>query len=162
MILPFTMNILQSKSLESIGIRWGLLTFSLLSLFFLLMGQIGLIKILELRFFNAFIMLFGCYMAIREAKKNLKNFKYFSGLAAGGLNGLVASVLFVLAGYIYISFINPEFMYEIKLKEPLGLHLNVYLALFQFFVEGVISGFILSFIIMQWMKKPRTQSEEKD
>lgn len=156
------MNIRQLNSVEKIGIGWGLVTFILLSIFFLLMKVLGFIQILELRFFNAFIMFFGCYMAIRTARKKLKNFRYFKGLAAGGLNGLVASLIFVIFGYIYITFIDPGFRYEIKMDEPLGLHFNIYLALFQIFMEGVGSGFIFSYILMQWMKHPRTISEERD
>ncbi|MBR9997345.1 MAG: DUF4199 domain-containing protein [Cyclobacteriaceae bacterium] len=155
------MNILQSDSIEKIGIRWGLITFILLSVFFLLMKLIGFVNILELRFLNAFIMFFGCYMAIKTAKNNLKQFKYFKGLAVGGLNGLVASLIFILFGFLYVSFIDPDFRHEIKLNEPLGLYFDIYVALFQIFMEGVGSGFLFSFIIMQWMKKPRTLSEEQ-
>jgi hypothetical protein len=140
---------------------WGLVTFVLLSIFFLLMKLLGFVQILELRFFNAFIMFFGCFMAIKTARNNLKNFSYFKGLASGALNGLLASLIFIIFGFIYVSFIDPDFRHVIRMDEPLGLHFNIYLALFQIFMEGVGSGFLFSFIIMQWMKRPRSISEER-
>jgi hypothetical protein len=156
------MNILESNSVEKIGIRWGIITFILLAIFFLLMKLLGFVKILELRFLNAIIMFFGCYMAIRTTKENLKNFRYFKGLGAGGLNGLIASFIFVIFGFIYVTYIDPNFRYEIKMNEPLGLYFNIYVALFQIFMEGLGSGLLFSFIIMQWMKVPRVISEERN
>jgi len=65
------MKILESNSVEKIGIRWGIYTFLMLSVYFLLMKLFGLGHVLELRFLNAFIMFYGCYRAINAAKTNL-------------------------------------------------------------------------------------------
>lgn len=146
--------------MEKIGIRWGVYTFLMLSVYFLLMKIAGLVHILELRFFNAFIMFFGCYKAIRTTKDHIKPFQYFKGLGAGALNALISSSLFTLLGILYVTLIDPVFMTELKLNEPLGLYFNSYVAVIQIFIEGIGSGFIFSFIIMQWMKEPRISSEE--
>jgi hypothetical protein len=156
----WNMSLLNSNSMEKIGIRWGIYTFLMLSAYFLLMKIAGLVHILELRFLNAFIMFFGCYKAIRTTKDHVKPFRYFKGLGAGSLNALVSSSLFTLFGILYITVIDPAFMQELKQNEPLGLYFNKYVAIIQIFIEGIGSGFIFSFIIMQWMKKPRILSEE--
>jgi len=154
------MSLFNSTSIEKIGIRWGIYTFLMLSAYFLLMKMAGLVHVLELRFLNVFIMFFGCYKAIRTARDHTTHFRYFKGLGAGSLNALVSSSLFAILGLLYITVIDPEFMQELKLNEPLGLYFNKYLAVIQIFIEGIASGFLFSFIIMQWMKKPRMLSEE--
>jgi hypothetical protein len=146
--------------MEKIGIRWGIITFLLLSAYFLLMKLFGLVHVLELRFLNAFIMFYGCYRAIKTAKMHLSRFRYFTGLGAGSITALVASVLFTLFGILYLTIINPEFVDSLKANEPLGIYLNRYLAVIQILIEGIASGFVFSFIIMQWLKQPRTVSED--
>ena len=54
----------------------------------------------------------------------------------------------------------PGFKSELRSDEPLGLYFNKYLAVIQIFIKGNASGFLFSFIIMQWMKKSRTLTEE--
>ncbi len=154
------MNLLKSDSIENIGIRWGIITFILLSAYFFLMKIFGLVHVVELRFLNSFIMFFGCYKSIKTTKQNLKNFGYFKGIGVGSLNALVSSALFTIFGIVYITLIEPGFIAELKTNEPLGLYLDGFLAVIQILIEGVISGFIFSFIIMQWMKDPRETSEE--
>jgi hypothetical protein len=140
--------------IEKTAIKWGILTFLGLGAYFLAMKLLGFIHILELRVLNAGIMFGGCYMAIREIRNNLDEFNYFKGLGTGLLTAFTAASLFTLFGILYLEVINPEFMVELKEKEPLGHLLNPYLASFQIFIEGSASGFSISYAIMQYMKKP--------
>lgn len=150
----------KTKSIEKLGLRWGLITFLLLSAYFLIMKLAGLVHIIELRFLNAFIMFFGVYKAIDIFKKRNEKFRYFTGLAVGTYTAIVSSALFTIFGLLYVLVLDPSFMTELKQKEPLGLFMNKFLAVFQIFIEGSISGFVFSFIIMQWYKEPRVVAEE--
>ncbi len=154
------MNKTRSKSIEQIGRKWGLITFILLSAYFLIMNLAGLVHVIELRFLNAFIMLFGVYKSIDIYKRRNDKFRYFTGLAVGTYTAMVSSVLFTALGLLYVLVFDPAFMIEFKQTEPLSLFINKYLAVFQIFVEGTISGFVFSFIIMQWKKEPRVVAEE--
>ena len=154
------MNTVASTPIEKTGIRWGFITFILLSLYFLLMKLLGLVHIIELRFLNAFIMFYGVYKAIKTIKASGAKFRYFKGIGVGSLTAIIASGLFTLAGFLYILFIDTGFARVLETNEPLGLYLNKYIAVMQIFIEGSVSGFIFSFIIMQWLKEPRTATDE--
>jgi hypothetical protein len=154
------MNQNKNNTLERTALRWGLITFIMLSGYFILMKMLGLVHIIELRFLNAVIMFFGVYKAIKILKSSEKKFQYFKGIGVGALTAIIASGLFTAFGFLYILVIDTGFVADLKMNEPLGLYLNKYVAVMQIFIEGTISGFIFSYIIMQWLKDPRIDSED--
>ena len=154
------MNQKNNMSIEKVALRWGIITFILLSVYFMLMKMLGWVHVIELRFLNAFIMIYGIYMAIKTVKAQSSKFGYFKGIGVGSLTALVAVALFSAFGLIYITVINPEFLEQLKMNEPLRFYLTGYIAIIQIFIEGSISGFFFSLIIMQWLKEPRIATKE--
>lgn len=146
---------MKPKTLEEIGLKWGLIVFGLLSIYFFALQLLGYIHVIELRLFNGAIMYFGVYKAIKEYKDSDKNFNYFQGLGAGIITGFVASLVFSVFGLLYLGVLNPEFMAEIKQNEPFGIYMNEYGAVFQIFIEGMASSCLMSYANMQLLKKPR-------
>jgi len=141
--------------IESIGVRYGIATFLVLSVYFLIAKFSGIIHIFELRLLNAAIMFGGVYLAIRNAKGKVDEFNYFKGLGTGLLTAIVASALFALFGFLYLQFINPDFLNSIRENEPFGIYINKYGACIQIFVEGTASGCLLSYASMQRLKDSR-------
>ncbi len=147
---------IQQNSIEKIAIKWGVTTFLLLSAYFLIMNVMGLVHVVELRVFNAFIMFFGCYKAISVAKQKLEQNNYFQGIATGALTALFTALLFAFFGLIYINYLDPNFIQEITKNELFGFYMGGYGAIIQIFIEGAASGFMMSYAIMQWEKAPHS------
>jgi len=151
-----------SKSIiEQTAVKWGLITFVLLSLYFLIAKALGIIHIFELRIFNAVIMFFGVYKAISTAKYRLDEFNYFKGLGTGLLTAIVASLTFAAFGAIYLFLIDPSFISSIRTNEPFGIYINKYGAVIQIFVEGTASGCLISYACMQRLKISRLNINEQ-
>lgn len=144
----------KNSTIEKIGLQWGLTTLLLLSAYFLIMKILGLIHVPELRIFNALIMFYGVFQAIKRAKVELNEFNYFKGIGAGILTAFVATFFFSLFGVFYLSFIDPNFIMSIKVNEPLGIYMNQYSASLQIFIEGSASGVLFSYASLQWLREP--------
>ena len=141
-------------SIEKIALKYGLITFGLLSTYFLLLTSFGLVHRIEFRLFNAIIMFYGCFTAVGIAKQRLKDFNFLKGYGSGLLTALLASFLFSFFGIIYLQFIDPSFMQEIKSNELLGIYQNKFIACAQIFIEGTASGFLFTHGAVMWFKKP--------
>lgn len=144
----------KQTTIESIGLRWGLITLLMLSIYFLTMKFLGLVHVTELRILNAGIMFFGVFTAIKISKSELEDFNYFKGFGVGALTALVASGLFAVFGLVYLLWIDPSFMSSIKMNEPLGIFMNRYSASLQILIEGSASGILCSYASLQWLRKP--------
>lgn len=144
---------MDKKSIEFNGLIGGLLIFTGLLSFFLLMSVLGLDHNLELRALNLLIMAGGVYFSIRSIKKKNKDFDYLKGIGTGFLAAISSSVTFALFNILYLKIINPDFMIEIVAEEPFGPYLNPFTVAIVIMIEGVTSGFLLSFGIMQWFKR---------
>ncbi len=149
------------NSIEKIGITTGAFTFIFLGLYFLLMKILGLVHVIEFRLLNAVIMFFGCYAAVKMSKKYLDNFDFLKGYGAGLLTALVASTLFTAFGIIYLNFIDPSFILEIKRNEILGVYQNKFIATAQIFIEGTASGFLFTHASVVRFKRDLTLEVEK-
>ncbi len=146
---------MKTKTLEQIGMKWGLIVFVLLSVYFFTLQLFGFEHVIELRLFNGVIMYFGIYKAIKEFKNSDNKFNYFQGIGTGVITAFVASIIFALFGFLYLSLINPEFMESIKQNEMFGIHMTKYGAPIQIFIEGIATGCVMSYANMQLLKKPR-------
>lgn len=148
-------------TIERIGIKWGLIAFVLLSLYFVAMKAFGLIHVIELRFLNAGIMFFAIFKAVKTAKYKLDEFTYLKGIGTGLFTGAVASVTFAIFGFIYLTFINPEFISSIRENELFGSYINKYGASLQIFIEGTFSSCLISYAAMQRLKVGRLDFQDK-
>ncbi|MTI21324.1 DUF4199 domain-containing protein [Fulvivirga sp. RKSG066] len=152
---------MKTNTIESIGLKWGAITFVLLSIYFSVMKAFGLVHMIELRILNAGIMFFGVYMATKEAKVKLEQFTYLKGIGLGLFTAAVASSMFAAFGLIYLTVINPAFIESIRANELFGRYINVFGATLQIFIEGTFSGCLISYAVMQRLKVGRLDFKEK-
>ncbi|MBN8577080.1 MAG: DUF4199 domain-containing protein [Cytophagales bacterium] len=119
--------------------------------FFLLMKILGLAHIYELRFLNVFIQVGGIYFALKKFRETHdQHMNYFRALATGVATGAVSSVIFALFLFIYLS-ADPGFMQDIIANEPMGRYLNPYITSFMVALEGLFSGLLFTFIIINYV-----------
>ena len=137
---------------ENIAIRYGLMTTVWLIAYFLIMKLVGLVHILELRTLNFVFLVGGIYLAIRRYKKHNDSTTYLQGIGIGLLTSGVAVLPFALFIFIYLQLDQGLLNYIIE-QDQFGQHLNSYILAFIVAFEGFFSGMILTFIIMQYMKK---------
>lgn len=144
----------RTRHLERTALKYGLITTAGLIAYFLLMKLAGLVQIVELRMLNLFILIAGVGFAIREYKRSGEDeMDYLQGFGIGMLTTAVSVITFALFIFIYLNFLDPAFMETIRQEEAFGQYLNPYIAAVAIFFEGMGSGLILSFIIMQYMKR---------
>ncbi|MGB3179815.1 MAG: DUF4199 domain-containing protein [Cyclobacteriaceae bacterium] len=140
-------------TIEKVGIKYGLLTCAGLVGYFLLMKAFGFEHQLELRALNLLILGSGVLASIKYFKGHTyHNMTYLRGLGAGLLTSMIAVISFALLVFIYLTFIQPGFMEVIRENEPFGVYLNPYNVTAIIILEGIASGFMCSFAIMQYFK----------
>ena len=141
--------------IEMISLKTGVLTGLALILFFIAVRIIGLVHILELRALNFAILLPGILVVIQKVKAFSNSpMSYLEGLAAGIFTSITAVTTLAAFMLIYLTTLEPSFMETIKEKAMFGQHLNPYIASFTIIIEGVGSGLITTFIVMQYKKNP--------
>ncbi|MBD1395981.1 DUF4199 domain-containing protein [Pontibacter sp. JH31] len=143
--------------MEKVGLKYGLFTAFGLIGYFLLMKLIGLEQIIELRFLNGLIMAIGVTLAIR-AYKISKNGEigYFHGLGTGIITAVLATVIFAVFMVVYIKAFDDSLLDVLAGEQFFGENMAITPGVVIFMVlmvEGVISGFMVSFIAMQWFKR---------
>lgn len=122
-----------------------------LIVFFLLMKVLNLHHIVWLRFFNLFILTAGILMVLKRFRSTHNDsMSYFRGLIMGVAASGIASVLFGLFLFVYMQ-ADSELMISIKENEPMGRHLNPYIAGFIVALEGFFSGFLATFVLLNWV-----------
>jgi hypothetical protein len=130
--------------------KYGIGTGLAMILYFMLMKFTGLIDTTELRYLNLFIIMGGLYSYLKKTAN--KNVDYLSAFSSGIFVSLIAVITFVLFFMIYIDIIDPAFYDYIKENEPFGNSLDKTALGFMLIVEGMCSGFILTFVLMQHFK----------
>ena len=150
---------MEKSTIEKIGARFGLFTAIALVLFFFLMKGIGLLEQYELRILNVFILFAGVFLAMREYRRKFSSPQYLAGIGVGLMTSAVALILFSTFVVIYLAN-NPVFMETLKSYEYFGRYLNPYIAGFVIFLEGTISGLLMSYILMQYYKRSHLKEIE--
>lgn len=135
-------------------IKYGLLTALALIVYFLLMKLAGLESNFALRFLNFLIIIGGCYLLLRKMYSggNAED-SYFSGLIAGVVLTVTAVITFTAFLAVYVLAIDPAFMDVLEDSQIWGSHLELEQAAFAIIIEGIASGVIISFILMQYFKQ---------
>jgi ABC-type enterobactin transport system permease subunit len=122
-----------------------------LIVFFLLMKVVGLVHHYELRFLNVFIQVGGIFFALKKFKQtHEEHMNYFRALITGVATGAVASALFAVFLFVYMS-VDSAFMQGIIENEPMGRYLNPYITAFMVALEGLFSGLLFTFIIINYV-----------
>jgi len=153
----FQSVILFMETIEKHIVKHGLvITLGLIAYFFL-MKVLGLAQITELRVLNAIIMFTGIFLSIRnfKRKKFAFEFNYLTGIATGFFTGMVTAFSFgiFIAAYIYF---DPPFLAAIVADNPQMDFLNPVTSAMVIFIEAIASGFLFSYISMQYLKKDVT------
>lgn len=119
--------------------------------FFLIMKVVGLAHHYELRFLNVFIQVGGIFFALKKFKQTHEDhMNYFRALITGVATGAVASVMFALFLFVYMS-VDGAFMQGIIENEPMGRYLNPYITAFMVALEGLFAGLLFTFIIINYV-----------
>jgi hypothetical protein len=119
--------------------------------FFLLMKITGLVHVYELRFLNVFIQVGGIYYALKKFKESHdQHINYFRALVTGVAAGAISSLIFAVFLFGYLM-IDQSLMLDIIEKEPMGRYLNPYIAAFMVALEGIFSGLLFTFIIINYL-----------
>lgn len=141
-------------SVNKTAIKTGIAVFGGFVVYFFAMAALDLLKIVELRAFNFFILLSGILYAINFVKNHKRSrFDYFEGLAAGFLTTVYGVVPFAAFVFVYLWKINPSFMEHIREYADFAQNLTPALAAHAILIEGIASGAIISFISMQYFKR---------
>jgi hypothetical protein len=122
-----------------------------LILYFFIAYIAGFLHVVELRLLNLVIMGAGIYMALQQYKRTHQgNLDYFRALVTGVSSAFIGTSTFVLALFVYLK-IDGNLMKSIIANEPMGVYLNAYIATFAVWVEGIFSGFIMTFILINYL-----------
>lgn len=131
--------------------NYGLKTAAGLIVYFLVMKFAGFGHHVELRLLNLFILVGGIYFALKKFKETHgQHINYFRALVTGVATGAVASLIF--AGFLFTYMIlDSSMMQAIIENEPMGRYLNPYMASFIVLLEGVFSGLLVTFILINYV-----------
>jgi hypothetical protein len=122
-----------------------------LIVYFFLVYALGLIHIVELRLLNLIIMFVGIYYALKQYRRtHAGHLNYFRALITGVGTAGLATATFTLFLFFYLK-IDTNLMESIRKHEPLGIYLNPYIATFAVFLEGIFSGFTITFFLINYI-----------
>lgn len=132
---------------ESYGVRIAIG----LIFYFLVMQMIGLSHQVELRLLNLLILVAGVYAALKKFKKTHEDrLNYFRALVTGVTTGAIGSLIFALFLFAYTQ-LDPSLMESIRVNEPMGRSLNPYMVSFIVALEGLFSGLLVTFILINYV-----------
>ena len=132
--------------------NYGLRIAAGLIAYFLFMQLVGLSHHVELRLLNLLILVAGIYYALKKFKQtHADHLNYFRALVTGVATSTVASLVFALFMFLYMQ-MDVTLMESIAENEPMGHHLNPYMASFIIALEGVFSGLLVTFVLINWVQ----------
>jgi Protein of unknown function (DUF4199) len=131
--------------------NYGLRVAAGLILYFILMRVTGLAHHVELRLLNLIILVAGVYLALKKFRRTHKDhLNYFRALVTGVATGAIGSCVFALFLFLYMKF-DTSMMQSIIENEPMGRYLNPYMAAFIVALEGVFSGLLVTFVLINFV-----------
>lgn len=136
---------------NKIPLNYGLKIAGGLTAYFLLMFVIDKGHHVELRLLNLFILAAGIFFGLKKFKQTHEDhLNYFRALITGVAIGAVGSGIFGVLLFIFLT-VDTEFMTTMMQNEQMGLHLNPYMASFIVVLEGVFSGLLVTFVLINWV-----------
>jgi hypothetical protein len=122
-----------------------------LIVYFVVMHLAGYSHHVELRLLNLLILVTGVYLALKKFRQTHEShLHYFRALATGVSTAAIASALFAAFLFIYMS-LDKSLMQSIVENEPMGRYMNPYIASFIVALEGVFSGLLVTFILINFL-----------
>jgi hypothetical protein len=132
---------------------YGVATSVFLIGFFLLMKLLDLHQVFQLRYFNIVIIFIGNWLALRRLERITGDVGYLEGMIYTFGVTTIASFIFTIFIFLYLTFIDPAFLSFIKQTLPDGGQLDIWTLCGMLFSEGFASGVIISLILMQLYKR---------
>lgn len=132
---------------ESYGIRIG----AGLIVYFVIMHFTGLSHHVELRLLNLLILVAGVYLALSKFRETHgAHLNYFRALVTGVSTAAIGSFIFAAFLFGYMK-LDTSLMASIVKNEPMGRYLNPYIASFIVALEGVFSGLLVTFVLINFV-----------
>ncbi len=154
-----TMGVIES--FNSISIKAGIYTSVGLILYFILMSIFNLHHFLILHYFNVFILFFGLRYAIKHIKLIKGEVKYFEGLKSGVIVSIISVIFLNIFLLVYETIIDPAFLIFLRESIAYGNLFSLQEIVFDIMglitAEGLSSGFIMTFILMQYYKSESSE-----
>jgi len=141
-------NIRLSEYATRIPQIYGTFIFLGLTAYFFICYLLGIIHVIELRLFNFLIMCAGVYYAMKQYRRTHEgHLNYFRALSVGVASSFIGTSTFVLFLFILFS-INQDIYQEVIKNAPMGQNLNRFIATSAVWFEGMFSGFMATFILI--------------
>ncbi|MEX2233447.1 MAG: DUF4199 domain-containing protein [Cyclobacteriaceae bacterium] len=122
-----------------------------LIVYFVVMHLVGLSHHVELRLLNLLILVTGVYLALKRFRETHEyHLHYFRALVTGVSTAAIGSFIFAVFLFIYMS-ADESLMQSIRENEPMGRYMNPYIASFIVALEGVFSGLLVTFILINFV-----------
>lgn len=119
--------------------------------YFVVMHFLGLSHRVELRLLNLFILMSGVYLALKKFRQTHgAHIHYFRALVTGVATAGIGSILFAIFLFVYMS-LDDSLMQSIIQNEPMGRFLNPYIAAYIVALEGLFSGLLVTFIVINYV-----------
>jgi hypothetical protein len=136
---------------NKIPLNYGIKIAAGLTVYFVLMNLLGFGNHVELRLLNLLILAAGIFFGLKKFKETHEDhLNYFRALITGVAIGAVGSAIFGAILFVFLN-VNTDFMTEMMAQEQMGLHLNPYMASFIVVLEGVFSGLLVTFVLINWV-----------
>jgi len=159
-----TGNLFSAVSIQSVGIKEGLITGISLIIYFLAMHYFNFMDSAIAWGVNFIILWTGISLAYRYYRSKTKlNVDYFPGLILGGITTIVSVIPYSIFVYIWFSQ-SEEALLSILNSNNLfmGEQISPVKAAGSTMLEGICSGVLISFIMMQYFKSGfRRKRKEK-
>ncbi len=132
-----------------------------LILYLSIMYVLGLAHLIELRLLNIFIILVGVYYALKQyARTHARHLNYFKGLVIGIASSTIGVATFALILFIWLE-LDQNLVDTVLTSSPMGIHLNPYISCAAIIIEGIFSGFFVTFILLNWVNTDEINTPQK-
>jgi hypothetical protein len=122
-----------------------------LIVYFVVMHLTGLSHHVELRLLNLLILVTGVYLALKKFRETHgAQLNYFRALVTGVSTAAIGSFIFAVFLFFYMK-LDASLMTSIVENEPMGRYLNPYIASFIVALEGLFSGLLVTFILINYI-----------
>lgn len=147
----------------STNVKAGIFTSTGMILYFVIMRLLNLHHHLELHYLNIIILFLGLRYAIKRNIFISGEIKYFEGLKSGIVVTIITIIIFNIFMLIYETIIDPDFLILLKENIHLGNEFTSQQTIFNVMglltIEGLSSGFIMTFILMQYYKADSSETK---
>lgn len=161
-MMDYSNNTNEIRRMKSETMIAGFLTGFGLIAYFISMRLLSLHTRIELHYFNIVILFLGLQYALKHIRLITGELKYLEGLKTGLFVTIISLIVFNAFMAIYGIFIDPSFFIFLRDEINIGHHNTITETAFYvagiITIEGLSSGFILTFILMQYYKNDRSET----